>query len=61
LAILDYLTAHPTATRRQLTAHLSDFNPGSVRNALVQLTRSGLIKRANDGHRGAKALYALTN
>jgi len=60
LTILDFLAQHPNSSRDQITSHCSDFTTGSVSNAVDQLLASGVIKRANEGNRGTRATYALS-
>lgn len=57
--VLVFLASNPQATRQQIIAHCSGASHGSVRNALYQLLNSGLVKRANAGKRGKKAVYDL--
>lgn len=59
LAILTYLSQHPTATRQAITRSLPAFSKLTVRNVLEQLRESNLIKRINGDRKGKEAVYAL--
>ncbi|MEX1275504.1 MAG: AAA family ATPase [Bacteroidota bacterium] len=61
LCILEFLEQNRSATREQLTTHLSAHTEGSIRFALHELLSSGQIKRADSGSKGTKAVYELSS
>lgn len=57
LAILTYLSQHPSATRQAITSQLNAFSPTTIRSVLHQLNASGLIKRSDPAGKGTPATY----
>ncbi len=61
LSILEFLARTSEATREQIISACLEYTAGSVSTVVDELLASGMIKRANEGGRGTKAAYALTN
>jgi hypothetical protein len=59
-SILDLLTRHPGLTRSQITARLSSYSSGTIRNSLHRLMVSGLIQKSMGQEKAKEPGYELS-